>query len=174
MNKRPTYAGIGSRKTPGEILDLMEQIAYCMAEDGAILRSGHARGADQAFERGCEMADGLSEIYLPWDRFANDAPLPKGAEKFVGATPRAHDLAMKFHPAYAGMSWAVRELIARNAHQVLGYSCEDPVDAVICYTPDAKGEGGTGQAIRIAHAYDIPVYDLADKNHRKIAWEWVT
>ncbi len=41
---------------------------------------------------------------------------------------------------------------------------EKPVDAVICWAPvDGAGnvEGGTGQAVRIARASGIPVFNLS-------------
>lgn len=41
MNKY--YAGIGSRKTPPDICQLMTQIAEELSQGGYILRSGHAR-----------------------------------------------------------------------------------------------------------------------------------
>jgi cell division GTPase FtsZ len=58
----------------------------------------------------------------------------------------------------------VRKLHARNAMIVLGKNLDDPVDFIICWTPGGTGSGGTGQALRIARAYGIPVYDLGDKN----------
>ncbi|NMA16004.1 MAG: hypothetical protein GX935_02005, partial [Erysipelotrichia bacterium] len=30
---------------------------------------------------------------------------------------------------------------------------------IICWTKNGSGSGGTGQAIRIAKAYDIPIFD---------------
>lgn len=50
--------------------------------------------------------------------------------------------------------------MARNTCQVLGLNLDSPVKAVICYTPGGSGSGGTGQAIRIAQAYKIPVIDM--------------
>ncbi len=46
------YAGIGSRKTPEEILVIMTHIAVRMRNLGWVLRSGCALGADTAFENG--------------------------------------------------------------------------------------------------------------------------
>lgn len=40
----------------------------------------------------------------------------------------------------------------------------DPVDFVVCWTKEAKGGGGTGQALRIARDRGIAVYDLDDDN----------
>ena len=46
------YAGIGARATPPEILNLMTRAAFALTKRGYVLRSGHAIGADSAFERG--------------------------------------------------------------------------------------------------------------------------
>lgn len=51
-------------------------------------------------------------------------------------------------------------LHGRNAHQVLGLYLDHPVSMVLCWTPEGKGGGGTGQAIRIAEAYGVTVYDM--------------
>ena len=40
------YAGIGSRETPTEILNIFENIGFYLAKNNFILRSGHAGGAD--------------------------------------------------------------------------------------------------------------------------------
>ena len=52
--KRHYYAGIGSRNTPKEVLDVFESIGKYLALQGFVLRSGGADGADRAFERGCK------------------------------------------------------------------------------------------------------------------------
>lgn len=62
------YAGIGSRETPPEVIDVMKDFAYAVAHE-AILRSGGAPGADTAFEYGAKFAGGQREIYLPWSGF---------------------------------------------------------------------------------------------------------
>lgn len=48
----------------------------------------------------------------------------------------------------------------RNGCQVLGLELDKPSNMVICYTPDGLPSGGTGQAIRIAESYRIPVINL--------------
>lgn len=49
---RRIYAGIGSRRTPKEVVLVFESIARYLGSRGFLLRSGHAPGADVAFERG--------------------------------------------------------------------------------------------------------------------------
>ena len=152
------YAGIGSRETPEDILKLMTKIAQKQAYYGHILRSGAADGADAAFEAG---AGNLKEIWVPWIGF-NDHPstnIPK---------PAAFEIAAKYHPAWNKCRIGARKLHARNVHQVLGRDLATPVQSVICWTKDAAGGGGTGQAIRIARAHDILIHDLADPKIRAL------
>ncbi len=145
------YTGIGSRETPDRILDVMTATAIQMAGFGFTLRSGHADGADKAFESGAA----LKEIYLPWRGF-------NGSTSPLLPTPDAFIMAEKFHPAWDRCSQAAKKLHARNCHQVLGHDLNTPSEFVICWTKGALGGGGTGQAIRIAKAHGIMVHDLAD------------
>ena len=55
------YAGIGSRRTPPELLDEMEVLGRQLAIADYVLRSGGAKGADSAFERCCDAVKGVKE-----------------------------------------------------------------------------------------------------------------
>lgn len=89
-----TYAGIGSRDTPKDILRRMTNIAYKLQEKGYTLLSGGADGADTAFELG---AGKLKEIYLPWNNF-------NGHEvdniNYFLYKDEATEIAKKFHPVW--------------------------------------------------------------------------
>lgn len=147
------YTGIGSRKTPKEVLDLFVVLAEYLAKKGYVLRSGAAPGADSAFETGCDKANGLKEIYLPWANFENSkSPLVVKDEK-------AFKIAKYFHPHWKNLSYGAKKLHARNVHQVLGLNLKTPSDFIICWTKNGTGSGGTGQALRIARYYNIPVFD---------------
>lgn len=139
------YAGIGSRETPPEWLDVMTLIARRLDAAGWVLRSGGARGADQAF------AAGSSRKQVFTSRF----PLHPAARASVAL----------FHPAPYRLSVFARILHARNAHILFGAGMDDPVTFVVCWTPWGSGSGGTGQALRIAHACGIPVFDLGLEAH---------
>lgn len=164
MNK--TYAGIGSRETPHDVRVLMAKAASALYDHGYILRTGGAAGADAAFLSG---APYNAEVYLPWPGFT---PQDGSACAFTGTgreapTGEAHSIAAKHHPAWNRLSQGAKKLHARNVHQVLGANCDTPVHFVLCWTPGAQGGGGTGQAIRIAKAHGIPVFDLADTSVRE-------
>jgi len=161
------YAGIGSRETPENILDLMGTIAERLYARGYTLRSGSAPGADLAFEKAVadlhifQSSPVPAEIYLPWKSFQEKERtwIPPARDE---PQPEAFEIAAAYHPRWRYLNFAAKKLHARNVHQVLGFDVmnPDPADFVICWTKMAKGEGGTGQAIRIAGGYNVPVYDL--------------
>jgi hypothetical protein len=144
------YAGIGSRETPQEILDIFILIGKYLGEQGYILRSGGAGGADSAFENGCDLVKGTKEIYLPWPNF-ND-----NISNLIVKDPKAFDIAKQFHGGWDNLKQGAKKLHARNSHQVLGLDLKTKCDFVICYTPKT---GGTNQALRIAKYYNIPIFN---------------
>src|SRR4051812_7946463 len=112
----PSYAGIGSRKTPPEMLEWMERLAGALGGMGYTLRSGAAPGADQAFEKGARDNGHPHEIYLPWPSFEggrDDAALSRPSAE-------ALEIAARFHPGWNYLGPGARKLHARNVHQVLG------------------------------------------------------
>lgn len=147
------YAGIGSRQTPAQMLAFMSKIAARLEAIGYILRSGGADGADSAFEAGVT-DPAHAQIFLPWRGFNGRSG------QFTGAPPAAYEMAENFHPNWDACSRGARALHARNCQQILGPQLDSPVDFVVCWTPGGSGSGGTGQAIRLARASEIPVYDL--------------
>lgn len=150
------YTGAGSRDTPPEIQSGIVALAGTLRVWGWIMRTGHAPGADQAFERGAREA---AEIYLPWSTYEAGVRIV-AAERHACPTVRAYELAEQYHPAWDRCSQGARALHARNVHELLGINCDDPSGALVCFTRGARGQGGTGQAIRIARAYGVPVFDL--------------
>lgn len=156
------YTGIGSRETPLNILNQMFILAVDLGQAGYTLRSGGADGADTYFEFGADFGEYPKEIYLPWPGFNG-----RTNAKLDEATVEAHAIAAYYHPNWQYLKRGAKLLHARNVHQVFGpdvstiEACEEnKSDFVICWTKGGKGGGGTGQAIRIADAYNVPVYDL--------------
>lgn len=147
------YAGIGSRETPDYVQDYFNIVATFLASKEYVLRSGGAQGADKAFEVGCDKVNGYKEIYLPWRSFEGSN------STLIVSNPKAYDIAESFHPYWGNLSVGARKLQSRNSHQVLGYDLETPSNFILCWTKNGKGSGGTGQAIRIAEHYRIPVFD---------------
>lgn len=137
------YAGIGARMTPTNHLTEMHEFAARFARAGHRLRTGGAKGADEAFALGCIVAGGECQIFRPsvaTDQMLNHASL--------------------FHPAWDKLSDYVKRLMGRNSAILLGENLDDPVDFVVCWTPGGRVTGGTGHGLRIAETYRIPVYNL--------------
>lgn len=163
------YAGIGSRATPDDVIEMMRSIGRQLADKWTV-RSGFADGADKAFCFGAEEVEGPMENYLPWAGF-NGAPLDDPRFIYMDDTNsdllfKAQMVAQKYHPNWPACSPAAKKMHTRNVMQVLGHDLQTHSDMVVCWTPRASGSGGTGQAIRIARAYGIPVFDIASEEQR--------
>ncbi len=159
------YAGIGARETPQEIGAIMTQTAMQLALQGWILRSGEAKqkagsapntvSADLAFEAGCNLINPRAKVIR----------VPTMGQA-------ALDHAAQFHPAWDKCSEYAQHLHARNSLIMLGDWLDDPVKFAICWTPGGAVKGGTGQALRIATAYGIPVFNLATQPIETL-WGWL-
>jgi hypothetical protein len=157
------YTGIGSRKTPPEICELMTKIASLLEEFGYTLRSGGADGADSAFEAGVR-SELNKEIYLPWKKFNGST------SKHTKPSPEAFLMASTIHPVWDKLSYGAKALHARNIHQVLGADLNTPSELLICWTDGGGVTGGTATAIKIAKQRNISVWNLFDEKDRK-EWE---
>lgn len=150
-------AGIGSRKTPKSVLEVMENFARTAAAMGTWFRSGHADGADYAFEKGAEQQ---CIVYLPWDGFNHQAKILGLPRSLNIIDERAFKIVLKHEPYAASCSNGVKLLKCRNVYQILGESLDKPCDLVICWTQDGEIAGGTGLAIKIANELKIPIMNL--------------
>lgn len=155
--------GIGSRKTPGPILRLMTLVGAWCLKNGIFVRTGHADGADYAFEQGAKTN---TILYLPWYGFNSNLPyLTKHIvvwdDVLIEPRKRAMANVERHHPAPHKLRQGAKKLMARNYFQLAGSRVSPNwSNAVVCWTPGAKAGGGTGQAIRLADIHDVPVLDL--------------
>lgn len=151
-------AGIGSRATPADVCAQMQAIGSWCWDNGIVLRSGHAEGADLAFERGVDGA--LAEIWLPWKSYNRDSRLPASTYRETELNADLQKIVDEIHPAPGNLSRGALLMMARNANIILGASLRDPVTAVVCWTPD-EDRGGTSFGIRLARKHGIPVINMA-------------
>ena len=176
LSARPAYAGIGAHESPRGVLELMRAAAGALARAGWTLRSGMSPGADLAFYAGALDAAGAIELYLPWPGFgagARRAPQERRARVLEFSLPDAgaHELAARFCADWSGLDQRRRALLARDGQQVLGGDLREPVELVLCWTPEGDLDGlgartgGTGQALRIAHALGVEVLNLQRPEH---------
>ncbi len=154
------YAGIGSRNTPEDVLVLMTKLAIGLEALHYVLRSGDAKGADKAFQKGAVYKEiFLSKDAKPWAIEEVKKYIPTDRSGFDNWTPY------------------VKGLLARNMMQVLGKNGDQPVSFVLCWAPSLcytdSSSGGTGYAIRCAIAHSIPVWNMYDVYSLRTVENWV-
>jgi len=174
-------ACVGSRTLDPSALALLTAIGASLVTAGWIVHSGGAQGADQAFARGAAHALGTTVhpagglvIHLPWasyERAAADAAVRQsGGRALIDTQPFTPDeraTALQFHPAPDRLSPAGITLMTRNVRIVRPQGlAADPVHLVIAYPSNRLGGGGTGQAIRLAESFGIPIHDLREPTLR--------
>lgn len=147
LARRRHYTGVGSRSTPQAEQEALFAIAVRLYKAGFTLRSGGAKGADRAFERGA----GEHKIIFKAKR-----------------VPRwAYDEARKHippnRPPFDLMDAHTKALLARDMQQVLGPDGDSPSQFLVCWTPAGLDDGGTGYAMRCAVAHGVDVYNLRDR-----------
>lgn len=184
------YTGIGSRETPVEIAGVMEDAAFRLARIGFTLRSGKAKGADEAFQFGAQRYHGLfpdviyskiAEIYIPWKGFKGGVGLIDQYDITLDSIDRAYpdqadmrwDWVKEVHGGWERLSQGARKLHERNIHQLFGENLSDAFlnqsKFVLYYAPETrKGDpkGGTATAVNLAKKSSIRTLNLLhDKNH---------
>lgn len=159
------YAGIGSRKTPGEVLQYMTQQATLLESMDCLLRTGNAKGADQAFCNGAK----YKSVYTP------EQPILDWAREKV-AEVCDND--------YSTFRPITQNLLARNMYQLFGDG--NTPDACypskfVLYWSEPSSEynssqqdnyfncsSGTRYAVRAAVKAGIPTFNLYNQ---KELWE---
>lgn len=148
--------GVGSRETPPDVLVRMGKIAKSFSSKGFVLRSGGAKGADQAFENNWK---GGSEIFLPWNGY--EGRWVKNGYIVPALTQAHYELAERCHPAWDRCTDGAKKMHCRNTCQVMGEHLDSPTGLLVCWTREGKYVGGTAVAMRIAAMNGIPIYNLA-------------
>ena len=181
MNK--IFAGIGSRKTPPEVCEIFAILSSQLCSKGWTLRSGRAEGADKSFEYGARGVRGSCEIYLPnkhkhtsIEQITREHPEPWDQTRYIdevtGCVLGCKVIARLLHPNGKNLSPEVLELHARNTYQILGQDLNTPVMWLYAgLRAGGRGEGGTGQALRLAKMLNIPIIDYGVYNTAEDWWK---
>lgn len=156
-----SYAGIGSRQTPKQIIDMIKIIAILLAHDGHVCATGAEPGADQAFAEGTLLAEGPVQLHIPWHSYeqAWRSKIKGNIRTFIleDTDLEAYNSVSMFHPAFNKLSPSVKALHARK------YNIIKNASFVVCWTEKGQPIGSTGQAIRIATYLHLPIYNLGHK-----------
>ena len=141
----------------------MRDIAANLAGRGWHLRTGGAKGADDAFARAVPAE--RRTVFIPW-RGYNGWSGSEGRALTAGELQALRAAAEPHHPAWRSCAPSVRDLHARNVAILMGADMREPVTAMVCWTENGRVQGGTGMAIRLARHYRIPVLNLAELDMR--------
>lgn len=187
------YAGVGSRDiSEDERLRCTNLGAYLRA-NGVALNSGHADGADIAFEEGARISVELLHkppddvMFLPYAGFnkakniktfidSGSYVVPEFNERVVElvtqVVPYLNNL--KFDKKTGRVSFTYHAFL-RNGYQVMGRDLDTPVDFLVaCSDWDGKGsvKGGTRVAWDLATCMGIPCFNIrySDEFDRLRAW----
>lgn len=186
---------VGSRGITANESFFAIKLSMVLAFMGYKSFSGAANGIDTSAEFGAKLAhdllinklnlssNGYSDvmrIYLPWNGFSGrKVDLQNGY--LVPSHPDARSIAQSHYSAWEYSYDSVKNLMTRNVHQVLNDNLQDKVNFVICQTPDGVTDGdlttsktgGTGQAIRIAKTYHVPVFNIGNEKDKARLLNWV-
>ena len=178
-----TYAGIGSRETPGYILTQMTEVAKELDSLGFVLQTGFTfkdkktgideEGADKAFSDGSQnkILFGPSELR----ETVNGKVMTRNYGKEILKISEA--VMNEIHPAPERLSAGAKKLMSRNTNQVFGENLNRPVDFVIFYAPETvnplRPSGGTGQAVEMARRKGIPTINMDSPDWKKTLQEVV-
>lgn len=166
MSQRKFYAGVGSRKTPKDVLTLMTLFAKKMEEQNFILRTGGAEGADSAFMAGVGSPENMN-VFLPWRTFNG------GQGIFIPDHEpwcrKAQEEVSKVHPAWNRLTQGAKKLHTRNFFQVFGMEGQPQSSFVIFWAEEDRNgvQGGTATAVNLAIKFGIKTFNLKDKEMRK-------
>lgn len=160
------YAGLGSRRTPPQILALMRKAARRLAARECTLHGGSGFGAESAFSLSAGDDGGSCVLWLPHDGY-NKRRLADGAVLLPSA--EHEEVARSINKGWDQMDALGQRLAACGAAQVLGPDCRHEVSFVLCWTADgcetelgrSDATGATGTAIALAEIMRIPVFNLA-------------
>jgi hypothetical protein len=144
---------IGSRNTPRDVLNVMEDYVKELNEFDVLFRSGGADGADSVVTKYAKNR----EIYLPWEGFNK---CPEGIIPLF--TEDHYDLVQELHPAPDKLTKGALNLHMRNINQVIGLDIERPdkSNLVLCWTKNGEPIGGTRTAIMYADKLGVPIINI--------------
>lgn len=162
-------------------IQLCFNVAYRLAELGIIFTSGLCEeGMDGIAQKAYSKAvlNGLAttsqfEVYVAEKSNIFKSKLPNKDLAIVrnpNLIPQTHKMCLKVmgeaHWSRCN-DWA-RGMHSRNCHQIFGYNLDQPVDAVVCWTPNGNIQGGTATAIKLALDANIPVFNLGEKDKKSV------
>jgi predicted Rossmann-fold nucleotide-binding protein len=163
-------ACVGSRWLPKQSLDICIMIGTLLAEMNAMVSTGAAMGADQAFARGCLENGGTVFLWLPWRRF--ERPFVREMEEAHEGRVEVQSLSRVDEELQQEAAESLDHLpYGKTALSPMGSRLQQrnwlivrPAHAVIAFPGTRQESGGTRQAMRLGRHRGIEVLDLPEES----------
>ena len=185
--KQLRIALIGSRELDKKIenhkyINQCYRVAYRLAELNVIFTSGLCKEgmdayAQRAYSKALEegkVTEKHFEVYVSNKEEIQQSPLPNAHLARVMNMARIDEiteLAKSVVGHWHNCGPYARGMHQRNVHQILGYELNDPVDAVICWTPNGNVVGGTATALKLSMKAGIPIFNLGRPDNKEVLQE---
>ena len=160
-------------------IKLIENLYYRLAQLGITMTSGLCQlGPDGIAQKmyAKAISEGITtleqmEVYIgdESDRKKSTLPLKEYAIiRNPNLIKKSEELAASVHPNWKACNAFARKMHSRNCHQILGYNLDNPVDAVITWTPNGNIQGGTATSLKLTLINQIPVFNLGLPNKQEV------
>jgi hypothetical protein len=160
------YAATGNKEMPESFKPQVQRIGRNLEKAGYILRTGGMEGLEDVIEKSVTKL----ELHLPFKDFDGKQ------SKFTYTSDFVKGVAKMFHTSFDTLKPVVQTFLAKNVRLVLGKEGKSPAMFLIVWTEDGTEKaiektfktGNSGNAIAIADAIGIPVFNLVrpDAEHR--------
>lgn len=164
--KQMSVAIIGSRRITEKQFDYLVKVGEAFARRGWVVRTGCADGADHAGMTGTRNVNpDLLHLFLPWSTY--NKGYQEETDTVTIYDEKQHQEWAKsvsiFHPAPDKLKQGAFKLMARNYGIIMHGT---PVDVVVAFPISDTDVGGTGQGMRLAKEYEIPLYTVCNRADR--------
>ncbi len=168
------FTTIGSRTTPKDVNDLLEEVSYHLLRIGFVGRSGGcSEGPDHSLTKAVIRiledfkVDGskIAEIIIPWDGAFNLKHGDLGGSVYNAEKLANYGFAIEIAKT-SHYNWDAltkrshKALHTRNSYQPLGITLNVPSGMILTYCPITKGgyyKGGTASALNLSKGWLIPI-----------------
>lgn len=166
------FSVFGSRKTPADVLDDIERLCRYFIGKGLQVRCGPCReGPDFRAVCVANQLGGLGYAQAPMVHL--DDRLNRFAITHYGSGALA--ICRPLVEGFNDLPIEKRHWWAATAALLMGFNVDEPSRFAIIWTPDgacrpehvSKETGLSARGILLAHAFGIPVFNLARDAHRK-------
>lgn len=165
------YAATGNKEMPESFKPQIQRIGRNLEKAGFILRTGGMEGLEDVIEKSTTKL----EVHLPFKDFDGKQ------SKFTFTSDFVKGIAKMFHTSFDTLKPVVQTFLAKNVRLVLGKDGKSPALFLIVWTEDGAETtaektfktGNSGNAIAIANAIKIPVFNLVRPDAERRLYEFI-